>query len=133
MDSPSSAAAVTEALERLNRSWLDGRPGDIAPLLHPAIVMVFPGFGGQVEGRDAFVAGFVDFCENAKVHEYTEADHRVNVVGDTAVATYTYVMVYERSSERYRATGRDLWVFTRQDGAWLAAWRTMLDMAEEPA
>ena len=42
-------------------------------------------------------------------------------------------MIYERSGERYRATGRDLWVFARQDGAWLAAWRTMLDLVEEPA
>ena len=32
-------------------------------------------------------------------------------------------MTYERSGERSRATGRDLWVFARQDGEWLAAWR----------
>jgi len=123
---------VTEALSRINEAWLKGRPGDIAPLLHPTIVMVFPGFGGQIEGRDAFVAGFADFCANASVHEYREADHRVDVVVDTAVATFTYVMVYERSGERYRATGRDLWVFARQGGAWLAAWRTMLGVTEEP-
>jgi len=42
-------------------------------------------------------------------------------------------MVYERSGERSRATGRDLWVFVRQGGEWVAIWRTMLDLAEQPA
>jgi hypothetical protein len=42
-------------------------------------------------------------------------------------------MVYERSGERYRATGRDLWVFGAQGNAWIAVWRTMLDMDEKPA
>jgi hypothetical protein len=42
-------------------------------------------------------------------------------------------MVYERSGQSFRSTGRDLWVFQQQIGGWLAVWRTMLDMAEEPA
>jgi hypothetical protein len=42
-------------------------------------------------------------------------------------------MLYERSGERFRATGRDLWVFQKQSGAWIAVWRTMLDVDERPA
>jgi hypothetical protein len=42
-------------------------------------------------------------------------------------------MVYERSGGRYRSTGRDFWIFARQGDAWLAVWRTMLDLAEQPA
>jgi hypothetical protein len=124
--------SVTAVLHRINQSWLAGRPEDLAPLIHPNIVMAFPGFGGRAEGRNTFVAGFADFCQHAKVHEYQEAGHQVDVVGDTAVATFTYAMVYERSGERYRVTGRDLWVFARQGGDWLAVWRTMLDLAEQP-
>jgi Domain of unknown function (DUF4440) len=128
-----NTAEVSSALERINRAWLDGRPSDLVPLLHPGITMVVPGFAGRVHGRDAFVSGFEDFCTNAKVHEYREADLQVDVTGDTAVANFTYEMVYERDAKRYRATGRDLWVFARQDGQWIAVWRTMLDPAEEPA
>ena len=45
--------------------------------------------------------------------------------------TFRYEMVYLRSGERYRAAGRDLWVFQQQAGAWIAVWRAMLDLQEE--
>ncbi len=125
--------AVAEALRRINQAWLNGRPDDLVHLLHPAMAMVFPGFTGRGEGRTAIVAGFADFCSNARVHSYREGDAQVDVVGDTAVMSYTFEMVYERSGQSFRATGRDLWVLTRQDGQWLGAWRTMLDLVEKPA
>jgi ketosteroid isomerase-like protein len=79
------------------------------------------------------IAGFEDFCTHATVHEYHEADHQVDVVGDTAIAGFRYEMTYERDGQRSRATGRDLWVFAREGGQWLAVWRTIFDMAEQPA
>jgi hypothetical protein len=126
-------AAVAEVVRRINRAWLDGRPEDLRALFHPAVAMIFPGFAGRAEGRDTLVAGFADFCAQAKVHDYREADHQVDVVGGTAVASYTFAMVYERAGGRYHSTGRDLWVFGRHAGAWVAVWRTMLDVAEQPA
>jgi hypothetical protein len=53
---------------------------------------------------------------------YHEHDQAVDVAGDTAVTTFRYEMVYERSGERYQATGRD--------GPWIAVWRAMLEMKE---
>ena len=129
----SARHAASEAMRRINRAWLDGRPHDLVPLLHPDMVMVFPGFAGRGQGRDAIVAGFVDFCSNARVHSYHEGDVQVDVTGEAAVVSNTFEMVYDRSGERYCATGRDLWVFTKQDGEWVGAWRTMFDLAEKPA
>ena len=128
-----STAAVLAAMERINRTWLEGRTNDLLPLLHPDIVLVYPGFAGRAQGREALVAGFADFCGNATVHEYTETNHQADVIGETAVVSFTYEMVYELAAVKSRATGRDLWVFNRQDGEWLATWRTMLDIAEQPA
>ncbi len=124
---------MSAAMQRINRTWLDRRPDDLVPLLHPDMTLVLPGFAGRVEGREAFVAGFADFCGNATVHEYREANHQADVIGDTAVVSFTYEMVYESSEKRSCATGRDLWVFVRQGGEWIAVWRTMLDLAEQPA
>jgi hypothetical protein len=42
-------------------------------------------------------------------------------------------MLYERSGQAYRATGRDLWVFEEKDGEWWAVGRTMLEMEETAA
>ena len=103
------------------------------PLLHPEIVMVFPGFGGRISGRDAFLDGFVDFCENAHLLSFQEDEHQVDRFGEAAIASFRFDMVYEREGARYRSTGRDLWAFSRHAGEWLACWRTMIDVREEPA
>ena len=127
-DSKREQAAA--AMRQINEAWLGGQVQDLAPLVHSEIVMVFPAFAGRLQGREAFLAGFRDFVQNAKIQEFHEHDHQVDVVGDTAVVTFRYDMVYERSGQRYRATGRDLWVFQKQDKAWIAVWRAMLDMDE---
>lgn len=120
-------------IRSINQAWLDGRVDGIAPHIHPDIIMVFPGFAGRVEGREALLAGFRDFCENATVHEFREHDHGIDVAGDTAVVSFRYEMVYERSGERYRSSGRDLWVVQLDAGEWRAVWRTMLDVEETSA
>ena len=101
-------------------------------MVHPEIVMVFPGFAGRIQGRQAFLAGFRDFCENAKVHEFRDHDHQADIAGNSAVVTFQYEMIYERSGERYRVTGRDVWVFQSQGETWIAVWRAMLELHEEP-
>jgi ketosteroid isomerase-like protein len=129
----SKSNQVADAMRRINRTWIDGRVDDLAPLVHPDVVMVFPGFGGQVQGRDAFLAGFRDFLQTAKIHEFQDDDLQVNVAGNVGVTGVRFSMIYERAGQRYHSTGRDLWVFENQGGAWIAVWRTMLDMVEEDA
>jgi hypothetical protein len=124
---------VTSAMQAINAAWLDGRVEALSPLVHPDIVMALPGFADRARGRDVFLAGFRDFSTNAAVHEYHERDRQIDVVGNAAVVTFRYEMVYERSRERYRATGRDLWVFERHGDDWLAVWRAMLELDEQPA
>ncbi len=130
-DSKQEAAGAT--MRRINRVWLDGEVEGLAPMLHPDIVMAFPDFTGRIQGREEFLAGFRDFCDNAKIHEFRDQDHQVDVAGDMAVVTFRYEMTYERSGERYYSTGRDLWVFQNQGSAWVAVWRTMLEMEEKAA
>jgi hypothetical protein len=133
MSDSTDRTSIVAAMDGINCAWLDRRPADIGPRLHPDVTMVFPGFGGRTTGRDALVAGFADFCMNASVHEYREGDRHVDVAGDTAVVSFPYEMVYERDAAKYRCAGRDLWVFARSGGEWLAVWRTMLDLTEQPA
>jgi ketosteroid isomerase-like protein len=121
------------AMRQINQAWLNGRVEDVGPMVHPEIVMVFPDFAGRIQGREDFLAGFRDFRQNATLQEFREHDHQVDVAGDTAVVTFRYDMVYERSEKRYCATGRDLWVFHKEDGTWIAVWRAMLDIKENDA
>jgi ketosteroid isomerase-like protein len=121
------------AMRRINQAWLEGEVEELGPMVHPEIVMVFPGFSGRVQGREDFLAGFRDFCQSARIHEFREQDNQIDVAGDTAVVTFRYDMLYERSGKRYRSTGRDLWVFQNERSRWIAVWRTMLDMQENAA
>lgn len=133
MTPESKQEAVGATMRQINRIWMDGDVESLAPMVHPEIIMAFPNFTGRTQGREEFLAGFRDFCQNARIHEFRDHDHQIDVAGDTAVVTFRYEMVYERSCERYRSTGRDLWVFQNQGTAWIAVWRTMLDMEESPA
>lgn len=128
----SGSAEVREVLGRINRAWLERRPDDLEQLLHPDMVAVFPGFAGRMQGRAGIVSGFVEFCENATVHAFEEKDPVVDVIDSTAVASYLFDMIYEREGKRFHSTGRDVWIFAREDAKWLAVWRTMLDISDEP-
>ncbi len=124
---------VAAAMRRINQAWLTGRVDDLTPLVHADVVMAVPAAAARAQGRQLFLAGFRDFCENATIADYHEHDAQTDVVGTTGVSTFRYEMVYERAGARYRATGRDLWVFELIDGEWIAVWRAMLDMNEQPA
>ena len=85
-----TAKQVAGIIREINRAWLDGRVDDMAGFLHPDIVMVFPQFAEGMRGRDAFLAGFRDFCENAKVLEYSQDGERIDIITDVAVGTFQY-------------------------------------------
>jgi hypothetical protein len=123
---------VATAMRAIDQAWLGGRVDEIGPAVHPEIVMALPGFSGEVRGRERFVGGFRDFVQNATVEDYRPQDQQIAVVGNTAVVTFTYQMLYARAGARYRVTGRDLWVFQKQGPQWIAVWRTMMDLSEAP-
>lgn len=129
--------AVSGTLDRINRAWVEGRPEELVPLFDEGIVMALPGGETRIAGRTIIVASFEQFVRTAKILEFRETDRQIEVFGDVAVATFGYVLAYEREDERYRATGRDLWILRacENQGAdepiYRAIFRTMFDLAEE--
>ena len=121
---------VAKVMDAMTDAWRSGRPIDMMPFLHPDIVMTFPGFTGLISGRSKFIEGFEEFCTNARVLEYAETDREVVVIGGSAVASFRFDMLYERPKYRERSTGRDVWVFHRENDRWIAVWRTMVDLHE---
>lgn len=119
-------------MERINEAWLRGRPDLLRELFHHGIVMVLPDFGGRVEGMEAVMAGFQEFCSTCKVHTVEITDKQIAVVDRTAVASFLFDMVYERGGGKYRSSGRDVWVLQSLGDRWRAVWRTMLDVRDAP-
>jgi ketosteroid isomerase-like protein len=109
----------------VNRAWLEGRYGDIAAHVHEDVVMVPPGDGEPVVGRDAFVQSYADFGAAATVHSFAAGVPRIDHWGATAVARCPFSIDYEIPSGRYREQGFDLLVLTETDAGWKVCWRTM--------
>ncbi len=125
-----SKLKVHEVLSAINQAWRSNTPLGMSQYLHPDIVMKYPGFSGEVAGRDALLASFVEFCTNAKILEYQESNEQINVVGNCAVASFQFEMLYERTKYQERSKGRDLWVFQCISDTWVAVWRTMMELEE---
>src|ERR1700756_5747617 len=105
MPNDSKQESAARMMREINSAWLEGRIDDLAGMVHPQIVMVFPGFAGRIQGREQFIEGFRDFSQNARILEFREHDLDADVAGSTAVVSFRYEMVYERSENRYRAIG----------------------------
>jgi hypothetical protein len=121
---------LRQTIAAINQAWRSGKVVDMTPYLHRDIVMKFPKFSGTMVGRDKLIAGFEEFCTNAKVLEYTEIDQQIDIVNTCAVVSFQFDMLYERPSYRERSRGRDIWVFEREADRWVAVWRTMVEVSE---
>ncbi len=127
----SSRETIAKVLRSINDCWLEGRPQDLSEFLHDNMVMVFPNFGGRAEGKHTVIAGYRDFCTNARVRNYDHKDLQIDVYGSTAVVSYSFAMTYEREGHAHSSAGYDLFVLANQAERWLAVWRTMTSVTDE--
>jgi hypothetical protein len=125
------ASELAAVMSKINDAWRSGRPDDMAPLLAEDVAMTLPGFSGTVRGRDTLVESFREFARSADLETAELSPPDVTVAGSVGVASVRFTVVYRRDGQRWRSTGRDVWVFGRDGGAWRASWRMMLDLAEE--
>ena len=118
---------ILQLLQRMNDAWAKpGSPEDLASFFREDIVMVHPAFTQRTEGRDACVASYEDFCKQAAILDFKISNPGIDVFGNTAIATYSYEIAYEMGGEHFNDTGRDIFVFVRENDRWQAVWRTMI-------
>jgi ketosteroid isomerase-like protein len=127
----SARAEIIGTIARINRAWRTGRVEEMVEAFHDDVVVVQPGFGTRVSGREACVGSYAEFAAAARVHAYDESEHAVDVWGDTAVATYRFRIEYEIEGKTYLETGQDLLVFIRTSDGWRVVWRTLAPLAAE--
>lgn len=124
--------AVLHVLDRIQRAWRSGAPEDMAPVLDPDVTFVFPGFSMRLTGRDALIESYREFNATSRLRSYRE-DRRTVVGGATAaLAEIAFDMTYTREGRDWRAHGIELWVLERRPAGWIAFWRTMQELTEEP-
>lgn len=117
---------IWQLVQRMNEAWAKDGPEELASFFHEDIVMVHPDFTQRTEGRAACVASYEDFRKQAAILHINIGNPGIDVFGDTAIVTYSYEIAYEMGGERFNDTGRDIFVFVRENDRWLAVWRTMI-------
>jgi hypothetical protein len=121
---------IRDIVRQLNHAWLAGRSEDLARWLHEEVVIAPPGFGGQVRGRQAAAATYVEFAKAATLHVAAIDPADVQVWGDVAVATCRFELQYTMGGERIKDLGWDVLVFRRAaQVSWQVLWRTVIPAA----
>ena len=125
-----SVREIREIVTAMNQAWVTGNYDAIGQHVAEHVVMAPPDLDGRVLGREAYVASFRQFAEVARTREFDPGVPRVDVIGNTAVATCPFTIAYELEGTTYREKGSDILVFARNAGEWRVVWRTVIS---EPA
>jgi uncharacterized protein (TIGR02246 family) len=115
--------SLWQAVVAANEAWRSGRPEDVASLFHRDVVMESPDGVVLCRGRQAMVASFLAYTRSVATVHFRETDHAVHVVGDTAIVSYGFEVIYEVEGKRHDEIGRERLVFVFDGGRWSAIWR----------
>jgi ketosteroid isomerase-like protein len=117
---------IARIVREINAAWVHGHVEEMAKYLDERMVIVQPGFEVRLVGREACIESYREFARHAAIRQYHEDEVTVEVRGDTAIASYRYVIEYEMDGEMYHDAGHDVFVLMRGAGGWRAVWRTLI-------
>lgn len=117
---------IRDLINRINGTWLQGDPNDLKRFFHPDMVVQPPGSSPRVHGRDACIASYRAFTEQAHIKSFEPHDAEIDVFGETIIASYRYKIVYEMDGETFDEDAGDLLVFIKEQDGWVVVWRTMI-------
>jgi len=123
-----SQKEVKQVLRKINQAWTKGTIDDLAKWFHDDIVIAAP--DGRVMGRGskACIKSYKDFCENAQVSDFIEADSDIHLYRNTAVASYTYEISYVMSGKTHNEKGWEVFFFTQDEDMWVGVWRMVIPL-----
>jgi len=114
-----------EVVEGINTAWTAGRAGEIGQWFDPQAVIVGPHFERAASGREACVAGYVDFSAHAEIDSFEVLNKHVDVIGDTAIVSYGFRMVYRMRGAIREDRGTDIFVLRNSESGWRVVWRML--------
>lgn len=127
----SGGSEIAALVRTINDCWIEGRYDDLHRYFHDAMVLVMPGFEQRVEGAEPIIDSYRGFGEQATIHAFEAQEAQVDIVGSTAITATPFAIDYDFEGTRYRETGIDLLVFTREQDGWLVRWRTLIPQAAD--
>jgi hypothetical protein len=117
--------AVKHVVRQINEFWLGKKYDKIGELVSENVIIAPPGFNGRVYSREAYVQSYRDYDQMATTHEYSPGEPEIDIIGNVAVAVFSFLVAYELKGKTYREQGHDVLVLSRTAGEWRVIWRTM--------
>jgi hypothetical protein len=111
---------VWQTLRALNDCWTKGDGSRLAEYFHKDMVAITPSDRLRRVGRDECIAGWSAFAASAVIHSWKELEPLIRMFDRTAVVTYYYEMSCEIAGRTLTLTGRDMFVFLKENGRWWA-------------
>lgn len=124
--------AIRGIIRQINELWSSKRYDEIGQYLAAQVVTAPPELDQRIRGREAYVQSYREYDQTAATQDFLLGEPEVDVVGDVAVATYPFRVVYDLDGQTYWERGRELLVFSRSSGEWRVVWRTMETESTEP-
>ena len=87
----------------------------------------------RLTGRDRLIDSYRDFLAGSRLRSYQEDRRSIEGGASAALAEIAFDMTYDRAGSEWRAHGIEIWVLERRPEGWVAFWRTMQELTEEPA
>jgi len=126
LEESSHKKVIRHVIQQINNLWMNKKYNEMSDLLSEDVVIALPGFEGRIQGKKAYIQSYRDYDKSAITHEFSSSEPDIDIMGDTAVAIYTFYVRYELNGKSYRENGRDLLVFSLSSGKWCVVWRTVL-------
>lgn len=123
---PAPEDTIEELVRAMNAAWLEGRIEDLRDYFADDVVLVPPGSGDRLIGREDVMESFRQYLEQAVTHEFEERSLAVDVIGSTAVARLRFRVRYEYAGSVYEEQGQDILVLAESGECWRIVWRTQL-------
>ena len=117
---------VDAFLDRFDRAWLERDWEALSDCFLEQVVMVLPGFARKVLGREAMLQSYREFMGRAEIEAFETKERSIDIFGDMAVTAVKWRMKWTSEGKSYDEEGRELLVLVKREGAWKAAWRTMV-------
>lgn len=122
MDDTARIHDIEMMVKEMNRCWTAGWHEErFRQYIHPDAVAIVPATQGRLEGREAYVTGWRNFCEAAVIHEWKESGHKVQLFngGKCAVVTYFFSLTFAVGAQKQTMLGRDMFFLVKEGLRWL--------------
>jgi len=117
---------VENLVYNLQDAWLNNRPDELEQFYHPNVVLLPPGGGEPVEGREAVIESYARFLQAANVNRFEITGLQVDLFDATALATVRFEIDYSMEKETRREQGIEILVLKRSNESWVIIWRTQI-------